>query len=136
MLFVCGLVIFTEFNTGLAGQTSVILYKRGSRAVHKRSSATAVDEEKAGTKDSSTVTHEKQDSKADTNSETADLETLKMRNVFTWQRVKYVVPVDHHEHRQLLDDVSGYVAPGVLTALMGESGAGKVSDCGLLLTFD
>src|SRR5258708_23820963 len=29
--------------------------------------------------------------------------------------------------RRLLEDVSGYVAPGKLTALMGESGAGKVS---------
>jgi ATP-binding cassette subfamily G (WHITE) protein 2 (SNQ2) len=29
--------------------------------------------------------------------------------------------------RQLLDDISGYVVPGKLTALMGESGAGKVS---------
>ena len=28
--------------------------------------------------------------------------------------------------RQLLDDVSGYVAPGKLTALVGSSGAGKV----------
>jgi ABC-type multidrug transport system ATPase subunit len=56
-----------------------------------------------------------------------------MTNVFSWQHIKYVVPVDHHEHRQLLDDVSGYVAPGVLTALMGESGAGKVRDFSLLL---
>ena len=48
-----------------------------------------------------------------------------MTDVFTWHHLDYVVPV-HGGRRQLLDDVSGYVAPGKLTALMGESGAGKV----------
>ncbi|KAF8220414.1 hypothetical protein L208DRAFT_1416784 [Tricholoma matsutake] len=37
-----------------------------------------------------------------------------------------------HNSELLLDDVSGYVASGKLTAVMGESGAGKVThDCGL-----
>jgi len=31
------------------------------------------------------------------------------------------------ERRRLLDNISGYVAPGKLTALMGESGAGKTT---------
>ena len=43
-------------------------------------------------------------------------------------------PVYHAHYRsmlskslgRLLDEVSGFVAPGKLTALMGESGAGKV----------
>jgi ATP-binding cassette subfamily G (WHITE) protein 2 (SNQ2) len=48
-----------------------------------------------------------------------------MTDVFTWRNMKYTVPVAGGE-RLLLDDVSGYVAPGKLTALMGESGAGKV----------
>lgn len=49
-----------------------------------------------------------------------------MTDLFSWQHLNYVVPVGHGETRQLLNDVSGYVAPGKLTALMGESGAGKV----------
>ena len=49
-----------------------------------------------------------------------------MTDVFSWQHLRYTVPIGHGETRQLLDDVSGYVAPGKLTALMGESGAGKV----------
>jgi ATP-binding cassette, subfamily G (WHITE), member 2, SNQ2 len=49
-----------------------------------------------------------------------------MADVFTWRHLEYDVVVGKGETRRLLDDVSGYVAPGKLTALMGESGAGKV----------
>ncbi|KAJ1936557.1 ATP-binding cassette transporter snq2, partial [Linderina macrospora] len=45
---------------------------------------------------------------------------------FTWKNVNYTVPVKGGE-RQLLDDISGYVKPGTMTALMGSSGAGKTT---------
>jgi ATP-binding cassette subfamily G (WHITE) protein 2 (SNQ2) len=51
--------------------------------------------------------------------------TQPMEDTFSWQHLRYTVPVSGGE-RQLLDDISGYVVPGKLTALMGESGAGKV----------
>jgi ATP-binding cassette subfamily G (WHITE) protein 2 (SNQ2) len=50
----------------------------------------------------------------------------RMTNTFSWQGLNYTVPVSDGEERRLLNDVSGYVVPGKLTALMGESGAGKV----------
>ncbi|KZP03575.1 P-loop containing nucleoside triphosphate hydrolase protein [Athelia psychrophila] len=50
-----------------------------------------------------------------------------MTDVFSWQHMEYVVPIGSSEHRKLLVDVTGYVAPGKLTALMGESGAGKTT---------
>lgn len=49
----------------------------------------------------------------------------KMTNVFSWQHLTYNVRASGEE-KTLLDEVFGYVAPGKLTALMGESGAGKV----------
>lgn len=56
-----------------------------------------------------------------------DLGNLAMKPVpFTWAGLKYTVPVKGG-HRQLLNDVYGYVKPGTLTALMGASGAGKTT---------
>ena len=53
-------------------------------------------------------------------------EDLKSKEVFVWQNVTYKIPYNKSE-RILLDDISGYCVPGTLTALMGESGAGKTS---------
>lgn len=56
-----------------------------------------------------------------------DLSELKMRpEPFTWEGLSYTVPVPGG-HRQLLNDIYGYVKPGSLTALMGASGAGKTT---------
>ncbi len=51
--------------------------------------------------------------------------TPSVTDVFSWQHLTYTVPVADGK-RRLLNGVSGFVAPGKLTALMGESGAGKV----------
>ncbi len=57
-------------------------------------------------------------------------ETLKeqptMTNTFSWQHMTYVISKSGGKQK-LLGDVSGFVSPGKLTALMGASGAGKVS---------
>lgn len=45
---------------------------------------------------------------------------------FTWEGLDYTVPIPGG-HRQLLNQVFGYVKPGSLTALMGSSGAGKTT---------
>lgn len=48
------------------------------------------------------------------------------KDIFTWRNVVYDIHIKE-EQRRLLDNVSGWVKPGTLTALMGVSGAGKTT---------
>jgi ATP-binding cassette subfamily G (WHITE) protein 2 (SNQ2) len=126
ILFASILLIFTELNTGTAGQTSVITFKRGTSPSVVQDSASDEDDEKALQNNHGTVASEKSRPEVELESAKPLAEQQTMTVNFSWQNIKYVVPVSGGEHRQLLDDVSGYVSPGKLTALMGESGAGKV----------
>ncbi|KAE9980928.1 hypothetical protein EG328_011946 [Venturia inaequalis] len=53
-------------------------------------------------------------------------ELLRNTSVFTWRNLKYTVKTPTGD-RVLLDNVHGYVKPGMLGALMGSSGAGKTT---------
>jgi len=118
--FFFGLLIFTEFNTSTVNDVAVVLFKRGSKSVIKP----------AGTSDEETLQHQE---KLPVNGGDARVETEKKdqstttTDIFSWQHIDYTVPIPGHDDRKLLSDVSGYVAPGKLTALMGESGAGKTT---------
>jgi ATP-binding cassette subfamily G (WHITE) protein 2 (SNQ2) len=120
MAFVAALLAFSEYNTATASDNFVVLFKRGTKSPILEEAAASVDEEKSlsSTQQSSSGEDPKEMEKA-----LAD--TPAMTDVFSWQHVQYTVNVSGGD-RVLLDDVSGYVAPGKLTALMGESGAGKV----------
>ncbi|KAF8156049.1 pleiotropic drug resistance ABC transporter [Crassisporium funariophilum] len=118
--FITGLLLFTEFNTSLSTDTSVTLYKRGSKAkIPKRK---GVDEE---------VAHDDKVSPPTSPGHSEEVSyppaVPPITDIFSWQHLDYVVPIPGHDDRKLLSDVSGYVAPGKLTALMGESGAGKTT---------
>lgn len=121
------LFLFSEFNTAIANASAVTLFKRGSRAPVIQDAAAAVgsDEEKAAAAAHAGAPAEDED-ELRKEADQAMKAQPKMHDVFSWQHLDYSVPVGHGEMRQLLNDVSGYVVPGKLTALMGESGAGKV----------
>ena len=98
-------------------------YKQGSESILVDQ---AVDEERASSGDF----HGKREGNAgdDSNTGTSESEKLGEGNIFSWKNIQYEVPVSRGKIRRLLDNVSGYVAPGKLTALMGETGAGKVGN--------
>ncbi|EIM87152.1 pleiotropic drug resistance ABC transporter [Stereum hirsutum FP-91666 SS1] len=116
--FVICLLFFTEWNTTTSTETTSMRFKRG--ATTPPQTHDLADEEKGPS------SSEKAASGHD-DIEEIPLDTPAMKDVFTWQHLDYTVPVGGGQMRRLLDDVSGYVAPGKLTALMGESGAGKTT---------
>ncbi|KAG2033847.1 ABC-2 type transporter-domain-containing protein, partial [Suillus americanus] len=108
------LLIATELNTSSAFDSAVVLFKQGSSVDEN---AKALDEEKADAE-----CHSRPYSDPSTFDSFEKNTTV--TDLFTWQHLRYEVPIEGGM-KCLLDDVSGYVAPGKLTALMGESGAGK-----------
>ena len=122
VLFVSALLIFSEYNTHIPGEKSITLFKRGASDLalgETRGKAAATDEEKGALRSRGSAEKVRTDNGD-------SIEVPMMSDIFTWRHMEYDVSVGKGETRRLLDDVSGFVAPGKLTALMGESGAGKV----------
>lgn len=111
--FLAWLLIVTELNSRVAEVRAVVLFMRGGK---KSPVIVKADEEKAGSPVGGTF---KDSPEA---SEKALAGQPKMTDVFSWRHLNYTVPIAGGTKRQLLNDISGYVVPGKLTALMGESG--------------
>ncbi|KAG1471749.1 hypothetical protein G6F56_001944 [Rhizopus delemar] len=69
---------------------------------------------------------EENDRRKRQNKATEDMESKTSGTTFSWHNIDYTVPIKDGEI-QLLNQVSGIVKPGHLTALMGSSGAGKTT---------
>lgn len=115
-------LVATEFQEDVAERPAVIVYKRGKapKEVQELMNASGGnDSEKNVAKDAGQLVGENR-TNADEQEEAANkLESAS--DVFLFKNVCYDVPTKDGMTR-LLNNVNGYVAPGKLTALMGESG--------------
>lgn len=82
------------------------------------------DEEKQANMDRSLTPGDKAEATPDQGR--AEKALIENKSVFTWKDLTYTVKTSDGD-RVLLDHVNGFIKPGTLKALMGLSGAGKVS---------
>ncbi|KAK7025542.1 ATP-binding cassette transporter snq2 [Paramarasmius palmivorus] len=127
--FIGACLFFTEWNTKTPANSGATLFKRSTKTALMKGGN---DEEKAGGSDDHVIV-EKESPKKDVTKKAPveeniqEVVTTSAHDIFSWQGISYSVPVGGGEMRRLLNNVTGFVAPGKLTALMGESGAGKTT---------
>ncbi|KAJ2929810.1 hypothetical protein H1R20_g7294, partial [Candolleomyces eurysporus] len=124
------MLLFAEYNTSTSVNTSVTLFKRGAKKNKKASSSapgTGDVEKGASGSAPDLISPNKPKSSIDNAAASSNGKPPVNPDVFTWRKARYSVPIKGEDDRVLLSDVSGFVAPGKLTALMGESGAGKTT---------
>jgi ATP-binding cassette, subfamily G (WHITE), member 2, PDR len=109
--------VAVELNSSTTSTAEALVFQRGRVPAHLQKGAKRgpVDEEMVAAAQSGT---------SESSSDMRAIEPQK--DVFTWKDVVYDIEIKG-EPRRLLDNVSGWVKPGTLTALMGVSGAGKTT---------
>lgn len=117
IFFLFTYLLASEFNSRGGSSADVLVYQRGAKLPAMQDVDGANDEEKVATRGPSTT--EPRDEKSMT-------AIPAQKDVFSWENVTLDIKIKG-EPRRLLDNVSGWVKPGTLTALMGTSGAGKTT---------
>lgn len=113
--------VCTELSSGAGSTAEFLVFQRGHVPAHLQNANSPGDEEKqASSASSGPVTSSMGDNDASVSA------LAPQKDIFTWKDVVYDIEIKG-EPRRLLDNVSGWVKPGTLTALMGVSGAGKTT---------
>ncbi|KAF7552783.1 hypothetical protein G7Z17_g4087 [Cylindrodendrum hubeiense] len=112
MYFIC-----TELNSSTTSTAEALVFQRGHVPAHLLNGK----KQSPGDEESSAIATPKDETNG---GEVTAIEAQK--DIFTWRDVIYDIQIKN-EQRRLLDQVSGWVKPGTLTALMGVSGAGKTT---------
>ena len=131
LLFVAITIFYTlRWDAANSSQASLLIPRENAQVTRRIRGAD--DEESQDMKSATLIKNdrertEKQDSSNGISKGNSDeIEVARNTSVFTWRNLTYSVPTPSGE-RVLLDNVQGYVKPGMLGALMGSSGAGKTT---------
>lgn len=116
-LFVFVTIVFTSRWTLSSGNSGFLIIPRENAKQTKR---TTSDEESQGSASSEKTRVENEPNTH------VDGQLIRNTSVFTWKDLTYTVKTPSGD-RVLLDNVRGWVKPGMLGALMGSSGAGKTT---------
>ncbi|KAK9371409.1 putative ABC multidrug transporter [Lipomyces kononenkoae] len=111
----------TEFNSATSSTAEFLVFRRGHVPSYMKNVDNQPENGLAGT-----ASHQTSDGSPTKDDDQTLLILPEQKDIFTWQNICYDIPVKGG-HRRLLDNVSGWVKPGTLTALMGVSGAGKTT---------
>ncbi|EOA88814.1 uncharacterized protein SETTUDRAFT_159994 [Exserohilum turcica Et28A] len=122
VLFVACTIFLTLRWDDTSSSSTAYIPREKQQYVQRLRTRQARDEESLQTEK---VTHNTTPGEKD---EENNAETSLIRNtsIFTWRNLTYTVKTPSGE-RTLLNNVHGYVKPGMLGALMGSSGAGKTT---------
>ncbi|CAK1367877.1 ABC transporter CDR4 [Cercospora beticola] len=116
-----------ELNSTTASKAEVLVFRRGRVPDYlKDANAKKATDVEAGEPDRAKPIKDLSTEDEKSNDSTSDIQITAQTDMFTWRNVTYDIEIKG-EPRRLLDDISGYVKPGTLTALMGTSGAGKTT---------
>lgn len=121
VLFVVLTIIATSNWKAQGGKSGFLLVPR--EKVKKNMHNLSNDEEAQTVQDKAVVNSSSTSSSDDTK---VDDQLIRNTSVFTWKNLSYTVKTPSGD-RVLLDNVQGWVKPGMLGALMGSSGAGKTT---------
>lgn len=117
IFFIAIYLLASELNSSTSSKAEFLVFRRG----HVPAQLRHLD--KAGGDNGSARVSQQQKHPEDGTEPSA---IPAQHDIFTWRNICYDIPVKGGE-RRLLDNVSGWVKPGTLTALMGVSGAGKTT---------
>lgn len=122
-LFVAITIYCTSNWESTIGKNGFLLIPRENA---KRNQRLLRDDTEAQAKERSGLMGSETTLQAPTEEAPVDKHLIRNTSVFTWKNLTYTVKTPSGD-RVLLDNVHGYVKPGMLGALMGSSGAGKTT---------